>query len=163
MNTWTEHFKTGLAYTWAIAAIFLSVMGLVNLGAIAKTFFIETGFRVTENWRSDAIATEQTHPGYRTVIYQPVFAGWLAKPNRGFLRIDWVQDPAFPVVINEAVDLDHDQRTDFTLRLNTRTNTVDFHSCHGRSLRLAEEKVLVHPNSRSLRIYIQDRKRFGNI
>lgn len=163
MRMWTKYLKTGLGYVWALAAIYLSVIGTVNGETIAEAFFVKTGFRVTENWRSGQVLAEQTHPGYRTVIYQPVFPDWLAKPGQGIVRIDWIPEPDLPVIINEAIDLDRDQQTDFTLRLNTRTNTVHFHSCQGRSLRLADEKVLIFKNSRSLRINILDRKKFGNI
>lgn len=154
MRIWINYLKPWLGYIWAAAAILVSVTGFVNLGSIADVFVIKSGFQVTENWRGGQVDSVKVHDGYQTIIHQPVFEGLLNETNRGFIRIDWTSDPALPVEIVEAVDYDHDGRIDFTIRLNTSNNTVDFRSYHGCNFMLADEKVLVFDSSRSLRIKI---------
>lgn len=155
MRIWVNYLKPGLGYLWMITALLASVAGLANLGAIEEVLFIKRGFQVTENWGGGRTDSVIIHDKYRTVIHQPVFAGLWSETDRGFIKIDWIGEPELPVRIAEAVDYDHDNRTDFIIKLNTVDNEVEFQSNQGRNLRPADEKVLVFNKSRSLRINIR--------
>lgn len=154
MKIWANYLKPWLGYIWVIAAIFVSIIGLINQGSIAEVFIIQRGYQVTENWRGGKVDSVKVHDGYQTIIHQPVFEGLLTKKSHGFIRIDWTSEQELPAKIVEVVDYNHDGRVDFIIRLNTSNNTVDFHSYHGRNLALMDEKVLVFERSRSLRIKI---------
>ncbi len=157
MVGWIKKLKLWLGYIWMVAALSLSIIGFINLESVAEVLIVRRGFQITENWRGGKISSVGEHGDYRTIFHEPVFEGWLTEKKRGFIRIDWTSDKRLPVRIIETVDYDRNGKVDFTIRLNTSDNKVDFHSNRGKDFMIADEKLLVFDKSRSLRIKIKER------
>ncbi len=69
------------------------------------------------------IARTETHEGYRTEIHRPVFDGLLGERDKGFVQIKWMPESGkLSPLIEEEIDFNKDNSTDFFISLDTRTN-----------------------------------------
>lgn len=144
-----------LGYTWVILAIFISVMGFVNMQTFENWIIDESGLKVSENWTGGEIDSVIEHRNYQTIVHQPVFAGLLSERNKGFIQIEWIPSGCLPNYINETFDYDRDHQIDFSIFLDTVNNTVSLTPYTNRVISVKDQEVYVFEGSRAIRVNIR--------
>ncbi|MCX5645542.1 MAG: hypothetical protein NTZ17_12840 [Phycisphaerae bacterium] len=115
-----------------------------------------TGLHVHPLYTGGAVAQTIDHGRYQTLIHRPVFDGLVGQREYGILQIRWQpKDANLPERIDEAIDLDADNTSEFTIRLNTKTNTADLEPSGERFLSIDE--VIPVANARVVRISLKRR------
>jgi hypothetical protein len=98
-----------------------------------------TGLHVHPLYTGGEVAHTIDHGRYSTLIHRPVFDGLVGPRTHGFVQIEWQpKDANLPDSIEEQIDLDTDGTSEFTIRIDTRTNSANLKASDSRVLSLDE-------------------------
>ena len=149
-----SRIRTYLAYSWAFLAAPLVLATFMGMDFFAGRLVAVTGLHVHPLYTGGEVAQTIDHGRYQTLIHRPVFDGLVGQREYGILQIQWQpKDANLPERIDEAIDLDADNTSEFTIRLNTKTNTADLELSGDRFLALDE--VITVANTRVVRISLK--------
>ena len=149
-----SRIRTYLAYSWAFLAAPLVLATFMGMDFFAGRLVAVTGLHVHPLYTGGEVAQTIDHGRYQTLIHRPVFDGLVGQREYGILQIQWQpKDANLPERIDEAIDLDADNTSEFTIRLNTKTNTADLEPSGDRFLALDE--VITVANTRVVRISLK--------
>jgi hypothetical protein len=149
-----SRIRTHLAYGWAFLAAPLVLATFMGMDFFAGRLVAVTGLHVHPLYTGGEVAQTIDHGRYQTLIHRPVFDGLVGQREYGILQIQWQpKDANLPERIDEAIDLDADNTSEFTIRLNTKTNTADLELSGDRFLALDE--VITVANTRVVRISLK--------
>lgn len=148
----TATVKSLLGYAWVILAVFISIMGFINMPTFTNWIIDESGLKVSENWTGGEIDSVIEHQNYQTIVRRPVFAGFFSERNKGFIQIEWIASGSLPKYINETFDYDHDHQIDFAIFLDTVNNSVSLTPYTNRVRSVKDQEVYVFERSRAIRV-----------
>ncbi len=121
-----KRFRAILGYTWAVAALFIVLATFFGMNNWAQLLVDTTGLKINPWYDGGEVTQTILRVGYQTQIHQPVFDALIGEQDEGFVQVTWVpaEGQTLPERLSDAIDVNGDNRPDFELDLNTRTNTV---------------------------------------
>jgi hypothetical protein len=113
--------KSFLGYTWAVAAIIISLATFLGYNFFSRALATSTGITVNPWYSGGEVMKTVDHGNYKTAIHRPVFDSLIGQTKEGFIQINWEPAAGLPPVIREGFDYNHDGKEDFVVTLNTVT------------------------------------------
>jgi len=116
--------RSFFGYAWALAALPIVLATFIGLNTWAKGLAEVTGVKISPWYSGGEVERVVPHDGYKTTINKPVFQGLVSERKQGFVQLKWTPNnsQSLPLVIDEEIHLDGDGKTDFRVRLDTRTD-----------------------------------------
>ncbi|UCD53404.1 MAG: hypothetical protein JSW27_12285 [Phycisphaerales bacterium] len=152
-----SHFRTYLAYAWALMAGPLVLATFMGMSFWAEKLVAVTGLRVHPIYSGGEVAQTIEHGEYKTLIHHPVFDGLIGERNEGFVQIEWHPlGESLPDHIEEHIDFDQDGRSDFRIALTTGTNEAEFEPSNQSVLSL--DTILTIQSGRLFRVSLLNDK-----
>jgi len=134
-----KRLKSIVGYAWAILAIPIVLATFIGMDFWARGLAGATGVIISPWFTGGEVVRTETHERYRTEIHRPVFDGLLGERDKGFVQIKWMPESGkLPPVIEEEIDFNGDNSTDFFISLNTRTNEASLRPESSRVIALRE-------------------------
>lgn len=116
--------KWFLCYTWAGAAIIITLATFVGYGYFSQVFADITGISINPRYSGGEIIKIVDHGNYKTAMHRPVFDFLIGQTEKGFIQINWEPAAGLTQVLNEGFDYNNDGQEDFGIILNTATGEV---------------------------------------
>jgi hypothetical protein len=148
-----------LAYSWAALAGPLLLATFMGMKPLTEGLVAVTGLHVHPIYTGGEKTPPIPHGPYQTTIHRPVFDGLVGPRDHGFVQIQWqpadTNQPGLPELIEEPIDFDADGTTDFTVRLDTKTNEASLETSDRRVLSIQE--VIPIRDARVVRVNLKAR------
>ncbi len=146
--------KTCLAYSGAFLAGPLVLATFMGMEPLARKLVAVTGLHVHPLYTGGEVAQTIDHGTYRTLIHRPVFDGLVGQRKHGFLQIEWQpKGTNLPDLIEEQIDFNADNASEFRIRLDTKTNTANVNASDRNVLPVGE--VLTIGTARLTRVNLK--------
>ena len=116
-----KKLKSFLGYTWAVAAIIITLATFLGYNYFSRTLAVATGVTVNPWYSGGEIMKIVDHGNYKTAIHRPVFDALIGQTKEGFIQINWEPAAGLPQVVKESFDYNGDGKEDFVVTLNTST------------------------------------------
>jgi hypothetical protein len=124
-----KKIKAAAAYTIAFLMTLVVLATFMGMNFWAEKLVAMTNLKVAPKFSGGEIRNTIDHGTYQTLIHRPVFDGLFCETSHGFVQVVWRPLAHIPETIEEAVDYDHDGKTDFIARLNTETLETQITPC----------------------------------
>jgi hypothetical protein len=113
--------KGVLAYSWAFLTIFIVLATFMGNDYFSGKLASATGITVSPWFSGGEIVRTVDHGTYKTYLHRPVFDALIGERREGFMQLNWEPYEGLPSVIQEEIDYNGDNRTDFRITLDTHT------------------------------------------
>ncbi|EKD69253.1 MAG: hypothetical protein ACD_47C00193G0005 [uncultured bacterium] len=123
--------KTVLGFIWAVAVVILIPAGFMSSESLAKKMVHASGMKISPMYTGGEVAKTIENKDYTTIIHKPVFACLIGESQKGFVQVVWRAKGALPAMIEEKIDIDGDEKPDFTLKFDTAAKTASFDPQNG--------------------------------
>lgn len=119
-----KRLQSILGYIIALLMVPL-VMAIFGGEEVWKTKLVQaTGLTVTPWFTGGPIERVVPKEGYQIQVHRRVVDGLFRPRRRGFVQVDWRSYEKLPMVVNDPIDLDNDQKIDLWVHGDTRKETV---------------------------------------
>lgn len=113
--------KSFLGYTWAVAALIISLATFLGYNYFSRAFATSTGITVNPWYSGGEVMKTVNYGNYMTAMHRPVFDALIGETKEGFIQINWEPATGLPQIVSEGFDYNHDGKEDFVVTLNTVT------------------------------------------
>lgn len=128
--------KTILGFLWAAAVVILIPAGFMASDGLAKKLVYASGMKITPMYTGGEVAKTIENKDYTTIIHKPVFACLVGESQKGFVQVVWRAKGALPAMLEEKIDIDGDEKPDFTLKFDTAAKTASFDPQNGAATKI---------------------------
>ena len=150
-----EKVKSILGYSWAIITVPFALAVLFSMPVLYQTLFEERGLKVTDRISGAEVVQVIERDEYSIYLHKPVFDGFFIERKSGFVQIDFISETTLPLNIEEAIDYNLDNVSDFQISINTQTNEYELKAETEHVKQLTAEEVYVLDNRRTIRVEIE--------
>ena len=150
-----EKVKSILGYSWAIITVPFAFAVLFSMPVLYQTLFEERGLKVTDRISGAEVVQVIERNEYSIYLHKPVFDGFFIERKSGFVQVDFISETDLPLQIEEAIDYDLDNVSDFHISINTQSNEYELKAETENVKRLTAEEVYVLENRRTIRVEIE--------
>jgi hypothetical protein len=147
-----EKFKSILGYSWAIMAVPVAFLIVFSSPLISDGLFGKDGVKVTDRLSGGEVREILEKEDYSIYLHEPVFDGFFFERDTGFVQIDFISQTELPLNIEEDIDYDSDNKTDFIISINTQSNEYELTPVSQKVKELSDEEVYVLENRRTIRV-----------
>jgi len=123
--------KTVMGFLWS--AIILVALPLVFISSdnLARKLVYASGMKISPVYTGGDVAKTIEHADYTSIIHKPVFACLAGETQKGFVQIVWRTKTKLPVTLVEKIDIDGDEKEDFTITFDTSSGKASFNPPDG--------------------------------
>ena len=150
-----EKLKSILGYSWAIITVPFALAVLFSMPVLYQTLFEKRGLKVTDRISGAEVVQVIERNEYSIYLHKPVFDGFFIERKSGFVQVDFISETDLPLQIEEAIDYDLDNVSDFHISINTQSNEYELKAETENVKRLTAEEVYVLENRRTIRVEIE--------
>jgi hypothetical protein len=147
--------KSILGYSWAIITVPFALAVLFSMPVMYQTLFEERGLKVTDRISGAEVVQVIERNAYSIYLHKPVFDGFFIERKSGFVQVDFISETDLPLQIEEAIDYNLDNVSDFHISINTQSNEYELKAETENVKRLTAEEVYVLDNRRTIRVEIE--------
>ena len=142
-------------YSWAILTVPFAFAVLFATPVLYQTLFEARGLKVTDRIAGGEVVQTIERDAYSVYVHKPVFDGFFAERQSGFVQVDFISETELPVHIEETIDYDLNTVPDFRISINTQSNEYELNAETERVKRLTAEGVYVLEKRRTIRVEIE--------
>jgi hypothetical protein len=142
-----------IGYMWAIAAIIVVFATFLGSNFFSRALVAASGVKISPRYSGGEVIRSVDHGAYRTLVHRPVFDALIGEKSEGFIQLNWEPLAGLPGVIEESVDYSGDGKTDFSVRLDTKTGETSLTPIG--PLVLSMEKVVKLDNGWMVRVRLK--------
>jgi hypothetical protein len=150
-----EKVKSILGYSWAIMTVPFALAIMFSAPIIYQTLFEGSGLKVTDRISGGEVVQVIERNAYSIYLHKPVFDGFFSERTSGFVQVDFISETALPLQIEETIDYDLDQMSDFQISINTQTNEYELKAETENVKQLTAEEVYVLDKRRTIRVELE--------
>jgi hypothetical protein len=150
-----EKLKSILGYSWAIITVPFALAVLFSMPVLYQTLFEGSGLKVTDRISGAEVVQVIERKAYSIYLHKPVFDGFFSERKSGFVQVDFISETDLPLQIEETIDYDLDNVSDFHISINTQSNEYELKAATEDVKQLTAEEVYVLEKRRTIRVEIE--------
>jgi hypothetical protein len=144
-----------LGYSWAILTVPFALAVLFFMPVLYQTLFEERGLKVTDRISGAEVVQVIERNEYSIYLHKPVFDGFFIERTSGFVQVDFMSETTLPLNIEEEIDYDLDNVSDFHISIDTQSSEYELKAETEHVKHLTAEGVYVLDNRRTVRVEIE--------
>jgi hypothetical protein len=127
-----KKFLTIPAYFWAVICMLLIPVTFIGSSNFAKNLAKLPFMKVHPAFTGGETDRTYVSDSLTVTVNKPVFPALFGEGKRGFVQVRFSGKVPLPAVIEETIDFDNDNSSDFSLKISTKTGETTLQPLNGK-------------------------------